>query len=83
MAKYVGKRLLHLLWILVAVSFLTFLLTYLAPGDAATKKLNAQGVAVSEEVLEMTRAKMGLDRPFFVQYTDWAWHVIHFDLAVL
>lgn len=81
MAKYIGKRLLHLLWILVAVSFLTFLLTYLSPGDAATKKLTAQGVAVSEEVLEMTRAKMGLDRPFLVQYADWAWHVVRFDLG--
>ena len=82
MGKYVGRRLLHLVWIMIAVSFLTFLLMYLAPGDAAVKKLNAQGVAVSEEVLEKTRESMGLDRPFLVQYGDWALRALRFDLGV-
>ena len=50
MARYIGRRLLHLVGILIAVSFLTFLLMYLSPGDAAMKKLNAQGVAVSEDI---------------------------------
>ena len=54
---------------------------YLAPGDAATKKLNAQGIAVSQEVLEQTRKAMGLDRPFLVQYGDWAVHVLRGDLG--
>ena len=81
MGKYIGKRLLHLIWIMIAISFLTFLLMYLAPGDAATKKLNAQGVAVSQEVLEQTRKDMGLDRPFLVQYGDWALGVLRGDLG--
>ena len=81
MLKYIAKRLLHLAGILVALSFLTFLLMYLAPGDAAVKKLNAQGIAVSQEVLEKTRADMGLDRPFLVQYGDWAFRVLHGDLG--
>ena len=81
MGKYIGKRMIHLVGILVALSFLTFLLMYLAPGDAATKKLNAQGVAVSQEVLEQTRRAMGLDRPFLVQYGDWATKVLRGDLG--
>ena len=81
MAKYIGRRMIHLVGILVALSFLTFLLMYLAPGDAATKKLNAQGVAVSQEVLEATRKEMGLDRPFLVQYGDWALKVLRGDLG--
>ena len=81
MAKYIGKRLLHLVGILIALSFLTFLLMYLAPGDAAAKKLNAQGIAVSDEVLEKVRADMGLDRPFLVQYGDWALKVLRGDLG--
>ncbi len=72
---------LHLVGILIALSFLTFLLMYLAPGDAATKKLNSQGVAVSQEVLEATRKEMGLDRPFLVQYGDWAMKVLRGDLG--
>ena len=81
MLKYIAKRLLHLAGIFVAISFLTFLLMYLAPGDAAVKKLNAQGIAVSQEVLDKTRADMGLDRPFLVQYGDWAWKALRGDLG--
>ena len=81
MGRYIGKRVLHLAWTMLAVSFLTFLLSYLSPGDAAMKKLNAQGVAVSEEVLEKTRESMGLNRSFLVQYGDWAWHALRFDLG--
>ncbi len=81
MAKYVGKRLLHLVFILIAVSFLTYLLMYISPGDAAQKKLTAQGVAVSQEVLEKTREEMGLNRPFLVQYGDWALGVLRGDLG--
>ena len=81
MGQYIAKRLLHLAGILIAVSFLTFLLMYLAPGDAAVKKLNAQGIAVSQEVLDRIRADMGLDRPFLVQYGDWAWKVLRGDLG--
>jgi len=81
MRAYIGKRLLHLVWIMLAVSFLTFLLMYLTPGDAATKKLTAQGVAVSEEVVQNARADMGLDRPFPVQYADWLLHAFRLDLG--
>ena len=81
MGNYIGKRMLHLVGILIALSFLTFLLMYLAPGDAATKKLNAQGIAVSQEVLDATRKAMGLDRPFLVQYGDWALGVLRGDLG--
>ncbi len=81
MGKYIGKRLGHLLWILAALSFLTFLLMYISPGDAATKKLYAQGIAVSEDVLAKTRQDMGLDRPFLVQYGDWALDLLRGDLG--
>ena len=66
---------------MAAVSFFTYLLMYLAPGDAAMKKLYAQGIAVSDEVLEKTREKMGLVRPFLEQYADWALHALRFDLG--
>ena len=81
MARYIGRRMIHLVGIMIAVSFLTFLLMYLSPGDAATKKLNAQGVAVSDEIIEKTRESMGLNRPFLVQYGDWALHALKGDLG--
>ena len=81
MARYIGRRMIHLVGIMIAVSFLTFLLRYLTPGDAATKKPNAQGVAVSEEIIEKTRESMGLNRPFLVQYGDWALRALQGDLG--
>ena len=72
---------MHLAGILIALSFLTFLLMYISPGDAATKKLTAQGIAVSEEILARTRADMGLDRPFLTQYADWALKALRGDLG--
>lgn len=71
MKRTIGKRLAHLTVVILGVSFLTFLLMYISPGDPAQKKLTAQGVAVSQEVLEATRQEMGLDRPFLTQYGDW------------
>ena len=81
MRKYIARRLLHLVGILIALSFLTYLLMYLAPGDAAVKKLTVQGIAVSEEVLQKTREEMGLDRPFPAQYFDWAFRTLRGDLG--
>ncbi len=81
MGKYILRRVLHLIWILAALSLLTFLLLYLAPGDAAEKKLNAQGIPVSQEVLDRTRRDMGLDRPFLAQYGDWLLGVLRLDMG--
>lgn len=82
MKRTIGKRLAHLAVVILGVSFLTFLLMYIAPGDPAQKKLTAQGVAVSQEVLEATRQEMGLDRPFLAQYGDWLWSALRGDLGV-
>ncbi len=81
MGKYVARRLVRLLGTMLAVSFLTYLLMYLAPGDAAMKKLSAQGIAVSDDVLQQTRERMGLLRPFLEQYGDWALHALRGDLG--
>lgn len=79
MGRYIGKRVWQLLPILLGISFITFLLLYLSPGDPAQKKLGAQGIAVSQEVLERTREEMGLHRPFLVQYADWLLGVLRGD----
>lgn len=82
MKRTIGKRLAHLAVVILGVSFLTFLLMYISPGDPAQKKLTAQGVAVSQEVLEATRQEMGLDRPFLTQYGDWLGSALRGDLGV-
>lgn len=81
MTKYVGKRLLQLIPILLGLTFLVFTLLYIAPGDPAQRKLTAQGIAVSEQVLEQTREDMGLNRPFLVRYGDWVLGVLRGDFG--
>ena len=82
MGKYVGKRLLSLVPILLGITFLTFLLLYIAPGDPAQKRLSSNSsVAVTQEQIDNMREEMGLNRPFLVQYGSWLGHALTGDLG--
>lgn len=81
MRKYISGRFLQLIPVLLGITFLTFALLSLAPGDPAQKKLSAQGVAVSKEILEETRREMGLDRPWGLRYINWLSGLIHGDMG--
>ena len=79
--KFFVKRLVQILIVLIGVSFITFALTYLAPGDPATAMYEAAGVLPTEEMLAATRASLGLDKPFLVQYWTWVVNALHGDLG--
>jgi peptide/nickel transport system permease protein len=78
MAKFIGRRLLYLLPVLLAVTLLTFLISSLLPGDLAYTILGDQ--ATPEKVAAL-RAQLGLDRPIWEQYGIWLWGVLHGDLG--
>ena len=78
MAKFVGRRLLYLLPVLLAVTLLTFLIASLLPGDLAYAILGDQ--ATPEKVAAL-RAQMGLDLPIWQRYGHWLWDVLHGDLG--
>ncbi len=80
--KQIAKRIVELILILIVLSFLTFLLMYLAPGDPAEKRLSSQGVAVTKEMLEAEQERLGLLRPFVVRYGDWLGGILHGDFGV-
>ena len=62
-AKQLGKRLLQIVIVLIGISFFTFILTYLAPGDPVRTRYAASGTIPSEEVLNEEREKLGLNDP--------------------
>ena len=62
------KRILQIVIVLFGISFLTFLLTYIAPGDPVRAMYAASGTIPSEEILNQTREALGLNEPFLVQY---------------
>ena len=67
---------------LIGVSFLTFCLTWLAPGDPVSMLLETADTVVSAELVEQTRHDLGLDQPFLVQYANWAGGVLHGDMGM-
>ena len=79
--KQIGKRFLQILIVLIGVSFFTFGLTYLSPGDPAEIMLTECGNLPTPELLEQTRHELGLDQPFLVQYGNWVKGVLTGDMG--
>ena len=79
--KQIPKRIVELILILIVLSFLTFLLMYLAPGDPAEKRLSSQGVAVTKEMLQAEQERLGLLRPFTERYLDWLGGILRGDFG--
>ena len=68
--------------VLLGVSFIAFSLMHLSPGDPAEAMLKSGGQVASPELLAATRAELGLDRPFLVQYGSWLFDVLRGDLGI-
>jgi peptide/nickel transport system permease protein len=79
MARYALLRLVHLLPVLFLTSVAVWLLIYLIPGDPALALL---GPDVTPEQLARARTRMGLDKPWPVQYALWLGRVLEGDLGV-
>ncbi len=73
MYEYIIRRLLLLVPIMVGVSFLTFAMFRIIPGDAAVLTC---GFGCTDEVLEDIRHDQGLDRPWYEQYGDWLKNIV-------
>lgn len=82
MAIYILKRIYQLAIVLFGVTFLTFVITKMAPSDPAEMRYLSMGITPTPELLEQTRIEMGLDKPFLVQYGTWLLGVLHGDLGV-
>ncbi|MDY3918437.1 MAG: ABC transporter permease [Candidatus Limivivens sp.] len=79
MYKYVVKRLLMLIPVLLGVTFIIFFILNLSPGDPAAMILGDQA---SAEALEMKREELGLNDPLLIRYGRYVWDMIHGDLGV-
>ncbi len=74
-------RLAQILIVLIGISFVTFLLTYLSPGDPVRNMYTAAGIMPTEERVAETRRELGLDDPMIVQYTRWLKNCLHGDFG--
>jgi len=74
MLKFIAKRLLWMLPFLVAISFLSFVLIQLPPGDYVTTyiaTLAASNEQIDQNTAADLRNRFGLDQPMIVQYWKW------------
>ena len=74
--KKIVKYTIQILIVLFGVSFLTFCLIYIAPGDPAQVMLTESGLIPTPELLAHTRAELGVDKPFYIQYWKWLFGVL-------
>ena len=82
--KKVVSSLLQTILVLTGITIVTFLILYLAPGNPAEIWLtggDANVGQISEEAIREQEEKMGLDKPFLVQYGTWLIRVFQGDLG--
>lgn len=78
MLGLVGRRLVYLVPVVLAVTALTFLIANLLPGDLAIAMLGDQATPANVAALHQ---KLGLDLPLWQQYLHWLWAVLHGDFG--
>jgi peptide/nickel transport system permease protein len=73
MIRYVIRRILFLIPVLIGVAFCVFTLLYLTPGDPARMIL---GEMATESAIQEFRAKEGMDKPFLIQFGNYVYKAI-------
>ena len=81
MKKKLALRLAQILVVLVGISFVTFLLTYLSPGDPVRNMYTATGIMPTEELVAETREELGLNDPLPTQYLRWLRNCLRGDFG--
>ena len=81
MSKYIGKRFLQLIPVLLGITFLSFAMMRAAGSDAIIELYGDKG-AVAQEIIDAKRAELGLDQPFLVQYGSWLKGLLTGDMGV-
>jgi peptide/nickel transport system permease protein len=79
--KYLVKRFLLMLPTLFGVALVTFLLIRVIPGDVVELRYSGDRGAVSQEILDQERARIGLDKPVWQQFATWLAGVVRLDFG--
>lgn len=78
MHAYIIRRILATIPVMAVVGIFVFLLLHLTPGDPAAI---IAGDYASPEDIKRIRAKLGLDRPIYIQFGTWVWQLMQGDLG--
>lgn len=78
MLKYISKRIIYLIPVLIGIVFLVFTIMYFSPGDPAKLML---GDRAPEEQVAALRHELGLDLPYYQQLFNYIKNAIHGDFG--
>ncbi|GAA6819385.1 ABC transporter permease [Helicobacter pylori] len=82
MFKFILKRMMIMVPLMIVVSFMTFLLTYITDENPAVTILHAQGTPdVSPQLIEETKEKYGFNDPLLIQYMNWLLQALQLDFG--
>jgi peptide/nickel transport system permease protein len=80
-SKFLLKRFLLMFPTLFGVALVAFLLIRVIPGDVVELRYSGDRGAVSQELLDKERARIGLDQPVWRQFAAWIWGVARLDFG--
>ena len=81
MSKYIAKRILMMIPTLIGSAIFVFFLLRLIPGDVCELRLAGTGLYADPEEIALCQKNLGLDQPLFVQFLDFLWGYVVFDLG--
>lgn len=80
--KQILARVGQIVLVLLGISFITFALVMLAPGDVVRQMIAGnEDIFVSQAEIDALRKELGLDKPFFFQYLDWLGRALQGNLG--
>ncbi|OAZ40339.1 nickel ABC transporter permease [Paenibacillus polymyxa] len=81
MLQTIAKKFLTLILFFLILSFVSFCLLKLVPGDPIRSILRVDDVAVSNQQIADMRSQLGLDQPLPVQYGKWLVQLLQLDFG--
>ena len=80
MGKYVLRRIVQLIPVLIGITFLSYAMMRIAGSDAITEMYGNKG-GVDQAIIDAARADLGLDKPFLTQYFSWLGGMLTGDMG--
>ena len=85
MLRFITKRIITAIFVFLGITFLTYAMMMLAPGNApmeiAAARYGGQSM-IDQETIDWITQQEGLDAPFYTQYYHWLRHIVCLDFGV-
>jgi len=79
MRRFIVRRFLNLIPLLLGISLLSFIAIQLSPGDFLAEV--RENPVISQQTVDEMRHNFGLDQPLYVQYGKWLWRIVQLDFG--